>query len=433
MTIRWANRGPRLARQLAAAAVAVVSVFASGGARAQCTPPVPAVLWSSPAVDETDVPVDSDLLIITESSLFGPGGTERQVTLSGPGGAETLLQDAAFAGHYALDELAPNTGYSVSVLLAGEGEPIVFEFTTGERRIGMESGALRITSITEGPIPQGIDPPGVCTAVLYAGDCYDTGPLSLQTFEMAADVPDDVVPFALSSLWLIETVYPSAVNRWKPWPAYCGTAKQLGRYSSEGVSYRVYNVGPSGSVRMSDTVRGPSSLLEEPPVTDSSAGCSLSTRRGANRFPLHLPVGLTVASLALLLGRRVAGAAPNTLAAKPRDSSVKRSASQLVPTDLARASSERRSRAACSRCSSEWPSRAISWNSSALAASVIARTSSTKSRIRSLASSRRAAPWAPWASTSDDENSTRAASTSLAFVPRAPNLCMCSECRAMRA
>jgi hypothetical protein len=77
--------------------------------------------------------------------------------------------------------------------------------------------------------------------------------------------------------------------------------QQLGRHSSEGLAYRVYNVGPSGSVRVSDTVEGPSSVLEEPPATDSDAGCSLSVRRDANTLPATLPLGL--AASVVLLGR----------------------------------------------------------------------------------------------------------------------------------
>lgn len=286
----------RALRRWGAAAAAASCLLVGRGALARCVvPPEAKILWSSPAADAVDVAVDADLLLI------GNGGL-RQVTLSAGAGTETLLEDEALPGHFALDELEPDADYTVTVRLAflagaaGEPEPIRFGFTTGQRRLPTESGALYIAASTEAPLQEPIDPPGLCTEILFANSCLDTGQPVLQAFTMASERDG----FDPSSLWLIETSPPSQPSFFRPWPVQCGMPKQY-YYSLEDASYRVYNVGPSGSVRSSDSEPGPSSAPAEPPGAgiDSDAGCRLSPRRGESQSLGHLAAGLGLLLAAL--------------------------------------------------------------------------------------------------------------------------------------
>ena len=91
---------------------------------ASCESPTPKVIWSYPAADDVDVPLDADLLMVTEG-IWG----DVQVTLDG----EPLVAGSEFLGHFELGALEPSTTYRpdpdrARSLLAEAGHPDGLDF-----------------------------------------------------------------------------------------------------------------------------------------------------------------------------------------------------------------------------------------------------------------------------------------------------------------
>jgi MYXO-CTERM domain-containing protein len=236
------------------------------------------VVWSSPAAGSVDVPVDADLLILTESIDLATA----ELSIVGDGLIEMPLEPgSALPGHYALPELEPNQAHTIAIRPAFESALITFEFTTGERRHSPSEGALSLESVSVDYYERGVVEPGLCTDVLFRDSCFDTGVPPLQTFE----VDFGLEPPGEHSLWAIETVYgaeaaalPEAARvRLTPWPAACGAPRQWGSADAE---YRVYKINENGVIRASNTLAHAFEPL--PPVT------SIHPRAGVGERPSHI-------------------------------------------------------------------------------------------------------------------------------------------------
>lgn len=258
-----------------AGGVIALVLATAGSASADCLWPPPSVVWSSPAAGAVDVPVDADLLILTESidlasaelSIFGDGLIEMPLE---PG--------SALPGHYALPELEPNQAHTIAIRPTFESAPITLEFTTGERRQAPREGALGLESVSVDHYASGVVEPGFCTDVLFRDSCFDTGVPPLQTFE----VDFGLEPPGEHSLWAIETVYDAEAfaylpeadrTRFTPWPAACGAPRQWGSADAE---YRVYNINENGVIRASNTL----AQVFEPlrPASNIQPGASVGER-----------------------------------------------------------------------------------------------------------------------------------------------------------
>jgi MYXO-CTERM domain-containing protein len=219
---------------------------------ARCALPDPSVVWSSPAAGAVDVPVDADLLILTET--IDPASTE--VTLLVDGLIELPLEaGSALPGHYDLPELEPNQAQTI-VLRPEGGTPITIGFTTGERRASDEGGALDLVDVSQQQYAQELVESGLCSDVLFRNTCFDTGIPWLQTFAIDAGA----APVAEASLWAIETLSIGLEPWLQFWPAACGTPHGWGLRAS--AQYRLYNIGENGVIRESNVLEH---VVEQPP------------------------------------------------------------------------------------------------------------------------------------------------------------------------
>jgi hypothetical protein len=277
-----------------------VLLMTAHSAWARCSLPDPSVVWSSPAAGAVDVPVDADLLILTET--IDPASTE--VTLLVGGSSELPLEaGSALPGHYDLPELEPNQAQTI-VLRPEGGTPITIGFTTGQRRAAGDEGALDLVDVSQQEYAQELVESGLCSDVLFRNTCFDTGIPLLQTFVIDAGA----APVAEASLWAIETL---GLDSWLQfWPAACGTPHGWGLRAS--AQYRLYNIGENGVIRESNVL---DHVVEQPPrspmsslaQSDANPSAGVSCSVSVERTPVA-PFSVAAATLALMaLWRRRAG------------------------------------------------------------------------------------------------------------------------------
>jgi len=277
-------------------------VSPAGFARADCALPAPRVVWSSPAAGVVDVPVDADLLVLTESIDL----ESAEVNLFIGGLIELPLQSgSAWPGHFDLPELDPNQAHTI-VLRPREGMPITIAFTTGQRQASSQDGTVDLVSISQEPYAEGLVEEPLCRDVLFRNNCFDTGIPLLQAFEIDLGP----APVAEHSLWAIETVRSDDDEpRLQFWPAACGSPRQwLGALDAE---YRLYNIGESGIIRESDslayaveTAPAPAPPSVAQADTDPSRGVSCGLSVGPESRAGSLVAACALALTALWRRRR---------------------------------------------------------------------------------------------------------------------------------
>jgi hypothetical protein len=285
---------------------------ASPEAHANCSLAPTSIVWSSPAEGAVDVPIDADLLLVTES-VYLPIA---QITLVGEGTERALEAASALPNHFDLGELAADGAYTVMIKQGPEQgtKSVELHFTTGHRRAPSAEGEVLLRSVSL-DIPSESPAPELCSAVLYADTCYDTGLPGLYAF----DVDANPSPVGAESLWMMELTIrdrkPGADYglEFKPWPAACGVPIAFSADPFQ-FEYRIYNIGEGGIVRTSNVLLGepdPEGELppEPPPPARIAAseghdrGCNLSPRRApSSPVPAWLGVSSALA-LALLLRR----------------------------------------------------------------------------------------------------------------------------------
>jgi hypothetical protein len=289
--------GPGAARAVAGAAVAALVLTPAHSAQADCAVPAPSVVWSSPAAGAVDVPVDADLLILTERIDLASA----EATLFIGGLIELPLQAGSpLPGHFDLPELEPNQAHTI-VLHPEQGSPITIGFTTGQRRASSEGGALGLISISQEPYAPGLIEEGLCHDVLFRDSCFDTGIPFLQTVEVEAG------SVAEHSLWAIETVRLDFEESYiQSWPAVCGSPRQWGTLPSDA-QYRLYNIGESGAIRESNVLAQafdlppPAPRSEFQPAqadTDPSRGIGCSVTADGRRSAPSLAAACALAVMA---------------------------------------------------------------------------------------------------------------------------------------
>jgi hypothetical protein len=297
---------PSAARPIACAAGVALLLTPAGSALADCLAPAPHVVWSSPAAGAVDVPVDADLLLVTEAIDLGSAELSLFV-----GGLDELPLEpgSALPGHYALPELEPNQAHTI-VVSPADSTPITLRFTTGERRASGGDGALSLTAVSEERYAAGLIEPRLCSEVIFRDTCFDTGIPPLRTF----DVDAGPAPLGENSLWAIElfrldipeSVYSSGPGPYyTSWPAACGSPRQWG--SGVEAEYRLYNIAENGVIRESNTLaRVFEALPSSPPQSDDDRPghiiCSMSV--GPARSPGTLIAGCALALAALGWRRR---------------------------------------------------------------------------------------------------------------------------------
>lgn len=269
------------ASTVARAASAAFLLMRTGSAQADCIAPTPNVVWSSPAAGAFDVPVDADLLLVTEAFDL----ESAELSLFDGVSELPLERGSALPGHYDLPELEPNRAHTIT-LHPEQGDELTVAFTTGERRASNEDGPVDIVSIDQEPYATELIEDELCRHVLFRNTCWDTGIPRLQTFHIEA------AAVAEHSLWtmesfrtdLQESVYvdngpnPSLAS----WPAACGSPREWGALPSDA-QYRVYNIGESGIIRES-SVRAQAFELPPPAPTPQShfAPADTDPTRGIN-------------------------------------------------------------------------------------------------------------------------------------------------------
>lgn len=297
--------GGGAARAVAGAAVAALALAPAGSALADCVAPTPHVVWSSPAAGAVDVPVDADLLLVTEA--IDLDSAELSVFV---GGLRELPLEAGspLPGHYALPELEPNQAHTI-VVRPYDGTPITIGFTTGARRASGGEGSLDLTAVRQERYATGLVQPALCTEVLFRNSCFDTGIPLLRSFE----VDSGVAPLGEQSLWAIETlrldIEASANLESAPqpyftsWPAACGSPRQWG-FGSEA-EYRLHNIGENGAIRESNTLARAFDELPPPwSDYDRPGHIMCSTSLGRARPPGALVAASALALAALWRRRR---------------------------------------------------------------------------------------------------------------------------------
>jgi hypothetical protein len=231
-------------------------------------------VWSFPAKDATDVPLDADLLIITVG--FGDGAHVRLDD-------EELDAASELPGHYDLGTLQPHTHYTISITdrepQAGASEPakVSWTFTTGDETAKAgRAGTLDVDATHVRMVMQGekFD----CADALYAHTCFDTGLPQLYTFDTGTDA--DV------ALWVIERVAQQnePPSSFSTLPAECGSPRLLGYEFdlANPTRYRVNGVLRDGTILTSKvvtpqlTMKGASTPARTMPIEDtcSAAGTS---------------------------------------------------------------------------------------------------------------------------------------------------------------
>jgi hypothetical protein len=227
----------------ACTAVLLSNAVTPGVAHGSCVAPTPKVIWSYPAADEVDVPLDADLLMVTESIW-----SDVHVTLDG----EPLVAGSRFFGHFDLGTLQPSRTYTVAISSSQEhSEPAVdleFRFTTGDAASGEEHpDVVTIQSASRRNFDFAEDLP--CSDALLANSCFDTGAPSLESFETDAD----------AVLWVVEVYQPDQpVGSYVRYPGECGQPRMLDYPAINGSRlYRVHAIQHDGSTTTSDPVPVP--------------------------------------------------------------------------------------------------------------------------------------------------------------------------------
>lgn len=212
-------------------------------AHASCVAPTPKVIWSYPAAGQVDVPLDSDLLVLTEGVW-----DDAEVTLEG----EPLSAGSALAGHFDLGALEPNTTYTVAINASEVGgQPAVdlsWQFTTGDAPADEDVPlAVTIQSATTEVYEWDDDMP--CSPAMLADTCFDTGYPSLESFETDIE----------AGLWVIEVVTPNgSVVSYRLYPGECGQPRMLDYAQfTPGNQYRVHAILRDGSIVSSEPVSVP--------------------------------------------------------------------------------------------------------------------------------------------------------------------------------
>jgi hypothetical protein len=302
---QWRVSGPGAARASAWVAGAALLLTPAGSALADCIAPTPQVLWSSPAAGAVDVPIDADLLLLTQA--IDLDGAELSLFVGGL--RELPLEPGSgLPGHYALPDLGPNEAHAI-VVRPADGTPITIPFTTGERRASSGEGALDLTAVSQERYATGLIEPALCSDVLFRNTCFDTGIPPLRTFEIDAGLE----PLGEHSLWAIETFYPDIQESvylesgpgpyFASWPAACGSPRQWG--SGLGAEHRLYNIGENGSIRESNALGRVFEALPPPQSDDDRPAhllCSASV--GQARSPGTLVAACALALAALWCRRR---------------------------------------------------------------------------------------------------------------------------------
>lgn len=184
----------RLALKGAAAFLCVSSlVLGASPARASCSAPDRALLWSYPSHGDVEVPTNAD--------LFVTGDPDGLPTING----ETLSRISS--GVYELRELAPHTTYDVR-WSSSEPNATVISFTTGA---GPRQGPAPVPSekvvITRNP-----ESASGCPLVERQG-CFDQGPPTRVRFDSGA----------ASIAWIVTELTCDGSTREMIWPAECGS------------------------------------------------------------------------------------------------------------------------------------------------------------------------------------------------------------------
>lgn len=235
-------------------------------AHASCVWPAPDVIWSYPAQDEIDVPLDADLLLVTEGMR-----ADEPIMLDG----EPLTAASDVPGHYDLGLLQPNTTYTVAIAAmdqsAGRTVEHSWQFTTGDAR-GMDErpDAVTILSASSRQLESFDDVP--CPRALYANTCFDTGVPVLEAFETDID----------AELWAVESVRPDGGDSsWTLYPGECGQPRALDyRFPGAGIRYRVHAILRNGGHASSDSIAAPLELDDDASPSDQrDAGAEMPSNQ----------------------------------------------------------------------------------------------------------------------------------------------------------
>ena len=271
----------RVLTRLVTCAAAVVSahVAAPDAVQAGCVAPEPNVIWSFPATDETNVPLDADLLVVTEGIM-----EDATITLDG----EPLSAVSEMPGHYDLGVLDPSTRYEVAIkALSWSGVPaeLKWSFTTSAALIS-EDGPDSIEIARAQSRRLALSATIACKDALFADTCFDMGDPMLESFETDTD----------AALWAVEIIQ-TMPSEWRLYPGECGQPRALDRGTplDGGVRYRVHAVQRNGSLANSQTIEGP--LRSAPTGSD---GCAAAPGRDAGA---RLPVCLLAAACVAVLRR----------------------------------------------------------------------------------------------------------------------------------
>ena len=232
-----------IARFTAGAALATAAhTAAPDRAQASCVAPKPSVIWSFPAQGATDVPIDADLIMVTQGILEGV-----RVRLDG----EQVAAASMVPGHYDLGELEASSKHEIVIdgvdsLDGNKAFALKLTFTTGSARAA-GSGPERVAIVSASG--RAVEPDGaaVCTSALYANTCFDTGTPLLESFETGAMAVAWAVERVKTTSWM--TVYPGE----------CGQPRALDYPPSPGeaIKYRVHAIHPDGTIVSSAALAGP--------------------------------------------------------------------------------------------------------------------------------------------------------------------------------
>jgi hypothetical protein len=245
------------------AAVLCWNAAAPDAAHASCVAPDPKVIWSYPAAGQAAVPLDSDLLMLTEGIW-----DDAQVTLDG----EPLSAGSQFVGHFDLGALEPNTTYTVAIKSSGENSPPVdlsWQFTTGDAASD-DDVPLAVTIQSAASVVYEFDDEVTCSPALLANSCFDTGYPTLESFETDVE----------AVLWVVELFDPNFPDaNYRLYPGECGQPRMLDYpgFNASG-QYRVHAILRDGSIVTSEPVMVPFGTPDDdpmdpaPPADDEPAG-----------------------------------------------------------------------------------------------------------------------------------------------------------------
>jgi hypothetical protein len=157
------------------ALVCVASVASS--TRASCTQPALALVWSSPAAGERNVPLDAAMQLLTTTPRTGSWSAVLNDREIGTGNADNIE----------LGVLEPDTDYTFRLLPVGNGarspsSPIEIEFRTGSSTSSaVDAPVVASTQV----LPQPPQSSPECSAALLYDNCFDTPPLVFRTFDLS--------------------------------------------------------------------------------------------------------------------------------------------------------------------------------------------------------------------------------------------------------